>query len=329
LRTDRKPPHIDASNTGGTRLERAGQQPAWLVPDRRLQRARQHEHGGFPGVPDQTLDVVSAPLVDILIPTFARPTALAVTLATVAGQSHSSFRVTVSDQTESEPPPSAAAEIAALERILEAGGHPTRRVRHLPRRGLAEHRQWLLDQATARYVLFLDDDVFIERDLVARLVRAIRSARCGFVGSAVVGLSHRNDRRPNEQAMDFWDGPVQPEHVAPGTAAWDRHRLHNAANLQHVREQVSGRGDRLYRVAWVGGCVLYDTEKLRAAGGFEFWTSLPPEHAGEDVLAQLRVMARFGGAGLFPSGAYHLEIPTTVPDRRTDAPHFLGHFGVA
>ena len=29
--------------------------------------------------------------------------------------------------------------------------------------------------------------------------------------------------------------------------------------------------DRLYRVAWVGGCVLYDTAKLREAGGFEFW----------------------------------------------------------
>jgi hypothetical protein len=31
-------------------------------------------------------------------------------------------------------------------------------------------------------------------------------------------------------------------------------------------------------------------------------------------------MARFGGAGLFPSGAYHLEIPTTIPDREVDAP---------
>lgn len=42
-----------------------------------------------------------------------------------------------------------------------------------------------------------------------------------------------------------------------------------------------------------------------------------------DVLAQLRVMARFGGAGLIPSGPYHQELPTTVTDRRCDAPPVL------
>jgi hypothetical protein len=76
-------------------------------------------------------------------------------------------------------------------------------------------------------------------------------------------------------------------------------------------------------VAWVGGCVLYDTDKLRAAGGFSFWQDLPPRHAGEDVLAQLRVMERFGGCGILPSGAYHMELPTTVVDRATDAPLYL------
>ena len=30
-------------------------------------------------------------------------------------------------------------------------------------------------------------------------------------------------------------------------------------------------------------------------------------------------MARFGGAGILPSGAYHLESPTTVPDRDVEA----------
>ncbi|WP_219898650.1 hypothetical protein [Phormidesmis priestleyi] len=28
---------------------------------------------------------------------------------------------------------------------------------------------------------------------------------------------------------------------------------------------------RKYRVAWVGGCVMYDTAKLRTVGGFRFW----------------------------------------------------------
>jgi hypothetical protein len=77
--------------------------------------------------------------------------------------------------------------------------------------------------------------------------------------------------------------------------------------------------------AWIGGCVLYDSARLRAAGGFGFWRELPPEHCGEDVLAQLRVMARFGGCGLIPSGACHQELPTTVPWRRHDAPRLLAH----
>ena len=58
---------------------------------------------------------------------------------------------------------------------------------------------------------------------------------------------------------------------------------------------------------------------LDAVGGFDFWRELPPEHAGEDVLAQQRVMARAGGAGILPSGAVHLEAPTTVPDRSVQA----------
>lgn len=268
--------------------------------------------------------MTSGPRVDVLIPTFRRPAALAVTLASVTAQDHPSFRVVISDQTPDDDAAGLAAsetpEVRAVARILESRGHEVAFRRHLPRRGLAEHRQSLLDLATAPYVLFLDDDVYLEPSLLGRLVRALRLAGCGFVGSAVVGLSHAGDRRPDEQAVEFWDGPVLPERIGPGTPAWQRHRLHNAANLEHLREARPGDWDRLYKVAWVGGCVLYDAERLRAVGGFDFWSALPEEHAGEDVLAQLRVLARFGGAGLFPSGAYHLEIPTTIPHREVDAP---------
>jgi hypothetical protein len=82
---------------------------------------------------------------------------------------------------------------------------------------------------------------------------------------------------------------------------------------------------RVYKVAWVGGCVLYDAAKIRSAGGFDFWPELPAEHCGEDVLAQLRVMARFGGCGLLPTGAYHQQLETTVADRNSDAPRLLTH----
>ncbi len=74
----------------------------------------------------------------------------------------------------------------------------------------------------------------------------------------------------------------------------------------------------------MGGCVLYDRMALEAVGGFGFWTRLPPEHCGEDVLAQQRVMELFGGAGILPSGAVHLEVPTTLPDRTAPADALLG-----
>jgi hypothetical protein len=69
--------------------------------------------------------------------------------------------------------------------------------------------------------------------------------------------------------------------------------------------------------------VLYDRAKLDAVGGFDFWRDLPAAHCGEDVVAERRVMARFGGAGILPSGAYHLESPTTVPDREHNASNLL------
>lgn len=65
-----------------------------------------------------------------------------------------------------------------------------------------------------------------------------------------------------------------------------------------------------YKIAWISGCILYDTAKLRRLGGFSFWRDLPMEHCGEDVLVQLQLMAHYGGCGLIPSAAYHQELPT-------------------
>jgi len=196
---------------------------------------------------------------------------------------------------------------------------------HVPRRGMAEQRQYLLDQATAPLALFLDDDLILEPYVIENLVQAMHEEKCGFVGSGLIGLSYANDHRPDEQTLEFWDGPVLPEVVRPNTPEWDRYRLHNAANLLHVQQQlgITPQHPRKYKVAWVGGCVLYDTQKLRSIGGFSFWKDLPRHHAGEDVVAQLRVMSVYGGCGLLPSGVYHQELPTTVQDRRTDAPRVL------
>jgi len=259
--------------------------------------------------------------VDILIPTYQRPVALAVTLTSLCAQTFRDFRLIISDQTENSHPLQTG-EVQAALRVLGLHGHPVSLFKHLPRRGMAEQRQFLLDQVQAPYALFLDDDLILEPDVVGRMLAALQEEGCGFVGSAVIGLSFINDVRPHQQDIEFWNGPVQPETVRPNTAGWERYRLHNAANLYHVQQRLGLTPDKQlkYRVAWIGGCVMYDTAKLRQVGGFSFWRNLPAEHCGEDVLAQLRVMRRYGGFGLIPSGVYHQELPTTVVDRKVNAP---------
>ncbi|PTL74282.1 glycosyl transferase [Rathayibacter caricis DSM 15933] len=262
-----------------------------------------------------------APLIDVLVPTAGRRAELTATLAGLAAQDDPPFRVIVSDQSDDAVAESDPVVLAML-RVLEAQGRAPIVRRHLPRRGLAEQRHYLLSLSTAPSVLFLDDDVWLEPGTLLRMHEALERLGCGFVGSAVQGLSYLQDERPHEQtAFEPWDDDVQPERIRRGTPEFERWPLHNAANLTHLAARLDvAEGDwRAYRVAWLGACVLYRRDALMASGGFDFWEQLPPEHSGEDVAAQWRVMERFGGAGLIPSGAVHLETPTTVTDRRVDA----------
>jgi GT2 family glycosyltransferase len=259
--------------------------------------------------------------VDVLVPTCNRPAELAVTLAGLAAQAAPAFAVVISDQSDGEPGwehPAAA----AMVRVLQAQGRPVTLLRHLPRQGLAEHRQFLLDQVTADQCLFLDDDVWLEPGALERLSTALDELECGFVGMAPQGLSYLGDRRPQQTAVfQPWDGPVTAETIRPGGVGFERWPLHSAANLSHLSADLSLAPDQWvpYRVAWLGGCALYRTRELVSAGGFTFWPDLPANHAGEDVVAQWQVMERSGGAGILPSGAVHLESPTTVTDRRVEA----------
>jgi len=81
-------------------------------------------------------------VIDVLVPTRNRPTELATTLAGLAAQDHP-FDVLVSDQSDGQAsfdtPPA-----AALLRVLAGHGRRIRTTRHLPRRGLAEHRAAML-----------------------------------------------------------------------------------------------------------------------------------------------------------------------------------------
>jgi glycosyltransferase involved in cell wall biosynthesis len=265
--------------------------------------------------------------IDVLIPTRNRPAALAVTLTALGAQTWPSLRIVLADQSDGDGV-CTHGEVQAVLRYLRVTGRSVDTFRRPRRRGMAEQRAFLLAQVRASCCLFVDDDVILEPDLIARLHAVLREERCGFVGSALHGLSYLGQLRPMQETIEFWDGPVTPETVRPGSPAWARHHLHSAANLFHVQTRLAGETgaisrNKRYKIAWVGGCVMFDTAKLRAVGGFDFWRDLPAQHCGEDVLAQQRVMALYGGCAILPSGAYHMELPTTITARAIDAPYVL------
>jgi glycosyltransferase involved in cell wall biosynthesis len=259
--------------------------------------------------------------VDVLIPTYRRPLALAVTLAGVHAQSLRDFTITISDQTDEQETYLDRPEIRTLIEALRWRGIPVTVHRHLPRSGMAEHRQFLLEQAQAPYVHFLDDDVLLDPGVLGRMLEVIRGEGCGFVGCAATGLSYLADERPHQQEIELWDGRVRPEPFAPGAIPIQRHLVNNAANPLHLEKKLLRGSEVLrYKVAWIGGAnVLYDRAKLLDVGGFSFWRLLPPVHAGEEVVVQFLLIRRYGGCGILPSGTYHLELETTLPDRSSNA----------
>lgn len=248
--------------------------------------------------------------VDILLPTYNRLASFILTLSGVAIQTFTDMRVIVSDQ--SDKPIQDEPVVQALRRVIQARGGVVEWHARAPRHGIAEQRAFLLEQASAPAVLYLDDDVLMESWVVERLVAVLQSQGCGFVGAFPSGLSYRDDVRPHQQIVEFWDGPVRPEAVEPGTPAWERWQLHRATIQFHVAQRLPPGESRLYKVAWVASCVLYDRAKLLDVGGFSFWSRLPRYHSGEEVLVQNLLMRRWGGCGIMPSVTYHAEVPSTV-----------------
>jgi glycosyltransferase involved in cell wall biosynthesis len=135
--------------------------------------------------------------VDVLIPTCARKTGLAVVLTSLLGQTFNDFDVVVSDQTEDDRLYLDSIEIQTLVRALRWRGHRVVLHRHLPRRGLAEQRQFLLEQSRAPFVHYLDDDVLLDPPILARMLDVLRTEGCGFVGAAAAGLEFLDDVRPH------------------------------------------------------------------------------------------------------------------------------------
>ncbi len=264
--------------------------------------------------------------VDVLIPTYRRKTGLAVTLTGLLGQTFADFDVTVSDQTEDDAAYLDSIEIQTLLRALRWRGHRVATHRHLPRRGMAEQRQFLLDQSRAPYVHYLDDDVLLDPPVLGRMLDTLRAEGCGFVGCAATGLEYLDAVRPHQQGIELWEGPVRPEPFTPDAIPWDRHKVNNAANPRYLEQRLARDGRPVrYKVAWIGGAnVLYDRAKLLGVGGFSWWPRLPAGHAGEEVVVQFLLIRKWGGCGLLPSGTYHLGLPTSVEDRARNAIELFG-----
>jgi len=262
-------------------------------------------------------------LVDVLIPTCGRKTALAITLTGLLGQTFQDFDITIADQTSGDRYLDDG-EFRTLFRALKLGGHRVRALANLPRRGMAQQRHFLLQQASAPLVHYLDDDVLLGPTMLERLVHVMGEERCGFVGAGVSGLRHLEDPWPEDLPFEPWQGPVRPEPHTWQTIPWQRYRLHIRDNPLHLTRRYAADGRTVrYKVVWVGANVLYDREKLLSVGGFGWWERLPPNHSGEEVLVQLLLARRYGGCAILPAEAYHLELPSQVPDRDVKADHLF------
>lgn len=252
--------------------------------------------------------------VDILLPTINRRESLIMTLSGVATQTVTDLRLVVSDQSDWRVGDTTV--VQALRRTIESRGAEIEWHHRKPVHGIAEQRDFLLKRARSDAVLYLDDDVLMEPWVVERLLRILESQGCGFVGAFPTQTFYLDDVRPDQQTVEYWNGPVEPEVVEPESPAWSRANLHRAANLYHVSRKLAPGEFRLYKLAWIASCVLYDRAKLLDVGGFSFWPRLPRWHSGEDVLAQNLLLRRWGGCGMMPSGTTFSQAPSTVLNER-------------
>lgn len=159
-------------------------------------------------------------IADILLPTCNRLESLIMTLSGVAAQTVTDIQLIVADQ--SNEPLGNFPVVQTLRRLIEARGGSVEWHYRVPSKGIAEQRDFLLKRATADSVLYLDDDVFMEPWVLAQLVKTLEAEECGFVGAFPTGLSYRDDVRPQQQFIEFWEGSVRPEVVNPGSSAWER-----------------------------------------------------------------------------------------------------------
>ncbi|KRF03981.1 hypothetical protein ASH00_15080 [Arthrobacter sp. Soil782] len=76
---------------------------------------------------------------------------------------------------------------------------------------MAQQRHMLLEHSRAQQALFLDNDVWLEPGMIARMHAALNEAGCGFVGASVQGLSFLDDYREHErEPLELWERRCPP-----------------------------------------------------------------------------------------------------------------------
>jgi hypothetical protein len=155
----------------------------------------------------------------------------------------------------------------------------------------------------------MDDDLILESYVISNMRKAIAEEGYGFVGSALIGLSYRNDVRPHQQYIEFWEGRVQPEYIVPFSRSWNRYLLHNVAKSLACPAEIPAQPSHGAKVqSGMGGrmrAVRYPHAEKRGRVFFLETASL--QTCGEDVLAQLReTIRRFcAGRSVSPGSGSH------------------------
>jgi hypothetical protein len=122
----------------------------------------------------------------------------------------------------------------------------------------------------------------------------------------VHGLSYLGQVRPAQETIEFWDGRVRRKPCGPAAGLGAASPAQRGQPVPRAVALKAGEGDAP-ATGWPGSAAACcSTRQAARRGGFGFWQRLPAQHCGEDVLAQLRVMERYGGCAILPSGAYHM-----------------------
>lgn len=121
-------------------------------------------------VPSPVMALNTDPLVSAVVPTYGRPKYLVEAIESVVAQTYDPLELIVVDDCSPDPiePRLSAVDMSGLERVVVH--------RHDENRGANAARNTALNEATGKFVAFLDDDDYWRPEKVARQVATFRAA---------------------------------------------------------------------------------------------------------------------------------------------------------